>query len=135
MKILIDIPENEYRRIIESAEPRMFAGMLQDAVIKGIVVPDKIANKTYDGSKLCAHVCVSINEARKLMEHFIENGKLEIKAVDKACMEIHYLNGTTHVFMNEWKYSRWCIGRTYTLDDNGELGVYRSGLKVNLEDK
>ena len=135
MKILIDLPESEYRRIVESAEPRMFAGMLQDAVIKGFVVPDKIANKRFDGTKLCAHVCESTKEACRLMDYFIENGKLEIKAVDKARMEIHYLNGTTHVFMNEWKYSRWCIGRTYTLDDNGILELRRSGLKVNVEDK
>ena len=80
---------------------------------KGIVIPDKIANKRFDGSKLCAHVCESMKEACRLMDYYIENGKLEIKAVDKARMEIHYLNGTTHVFMNEWKYSSWCIGRTY----------------------
>ena len=40
MTILIDIPDNEYRHIIESAEPRMFAKMLQDAVSNGIVIPE-----------------------------------------------------------------------------------------------
>jgi len=44
MKILIDISESEYRQVIESAEPRMFAGMLQEAVSKGVAIPESATN-------------------------------------------------------------------------------------------
>ena len=52
MIILIDIPDSEYRRVIESAEPRMFAKMLQDTVSNGVVIPENARCKGITNSQV-----------------------------------------------------------------------------------
>lgn len=72
-----------------------------------------------------AHVFLTEYDARLGFYEFAESRLALIKCIDGNCFRVRMakIGDDEHYFMGETMYHKWCMGRTYKIDDK----LYHSG--------